>query len=222
MLIQRLLTLTFVLGFVLSAARADTMTFSSSSSFLAQLGAHITDDYSAPGYVNNGTGNTSVLTDAQMSVVIGETTYHSTGFPDFNLVSAAGTSSATYCTGCNGSFQLGFTSTTVGDSNGVFGVGFDVVFVSPMEYAFVTFGDSSTANYLLTFPGFFGITSTLEIKSIDVGLINGGTTTSNFAEIDNLTIGAPAVPEPAGWLLLATVSGLVGLLRLSGARRASR
>lgn len=217
MLIERLVTSTLVLGFVLSAAKADTMTFSTSSSFLAQLGAHITDDYSAPGYVTNGVGNTSELTDAQMSAVIGETTYHSTGFPNFNLVNSAGTPSATYCAGCNGSFQLGFTSTTVGDSNGVFGVGFDAVFVFPEVYAFVTFGDSTTASYLLTSPtSFFGITSTLEIKTIDVGSMDGSPTTEIFAQIDNLTIGAPAVPavpEPDGWLLLATVSSVVVLLR---------
>ena len=215
MLIQRLLTLAFVLGSVLPAAKADTMTFSSSSSLTAQLGATIFDDYSNPGYVKAGggaIGDTVILTDAQMTGVLGETTYTTTGFPDFNEVSPAGTSLATYCSGCNGSFELGFTQTSVGSSNGVFGAGFDVVIVSLNEYAFVTFGDGSTANYLLTTGTYFGITSTLGIKTIDVGLINGGTTTSNFAEIDNLTIGGPPVPEPAGWLLLATVTGMVALL----------
>jgi hypothetical protein len=215
MFIQRLLTLAFVLGSVLPAAKADTMTFPSSSSLIAQLGAHITDDYSNPGYATAAgvnIGDTAVLTDAQMTAVLGETTYTATGFPDFNLVSPAGTSFATYCTGCNGSFELGFTSTSVGSSNGVFGAGFDVVIVSPNEYAFVTFGDGSTANYLLKTGTYFGITSTLGIKTIDVGLINGGITTTNFAEIDNLTIGGPPVPEPAGWLLLATVTGMVALL----------
>jgi hypothetical protein len=214
MLIQRLLTLAFVLGSVLPAAKADT--FSSSSSLIAQLGAYITDDYSNLGYATAAgvaKGDTAILTDAQMTAVLGETTYTATGFPDFNLVSPAGTSTATYCTGCNASFELGFTSTSVGSSNGVFGVGFDVVIVSPNEYAFVTFGDGSTANYLLASQSYFGITSTLGIRTIDVGLKNGGTTTSNFAEIDNLTIGGPPVPEPAGWLLLATVVGLVALLR---------
>jgi hypothetical protein len=219
MLIQRLLTLAFVLGSVLPAAKADTMTFSSSSSLTAQLGATIFDDYSNPGYVKAGggaIGDTVILTDAQMTGVLGETTYTATGFLDFNEVSPAGTSLATYCSGCNGSFELGFTQTSVGSSNGVFGVGFDVVIASPNEYAFVTYGDGSTTtirNYLLTTGTYFGITSTLGIKTIDVGLIDGGTTTSNFAEIKNLTIGGPPVPEPAGWLLLATVVGLVALLR---------
>ncbi len=102
------------------------------------------------------------------------------------------------------------------------------IFASPDgdEFAFVTFGDGSTANYLLTTSTYFGITSTLGIKTIDVGLIDGGITgpdpsdpighPGNFAEIDNLTIGAAPVPEPAGWLLLATVTGLVALLRRNG------
>jgi hypothetical protein len=220
MLIQRLLTLAFVLGSVLPAAKADTMTFSSSSSFLAQLGSQFTDNYSNPGYFISG--DPAQLSDKDMSAVIGETTYHSTGFSDTNIVSS-GSPSGIYCAGCNGSFELGFTSTSVGSSNGVFGVGFDVVFASPGEYAFVTFGDGSTTtirNYLLTSGTYFGITSTLGIKAIDVGLINGGITPDptnpndpgNFGEIANLTIGAP-VPEPTGWLLLATVVGLVTLLR---------
>lgn len=220
MLMQRLITPVLVLGSVLSVAKADTMTFTSSNDLIAQLGTHITDDYSNVGYAIDGIGNTAQLTDAQMTAVLNETTYKATGFPDFNLVSSAGTSSATYCTGCNASFELAFTFTSVGSSNGVFGVGFDVVFASPDEYAFVTFGDGSTpANFLLTPQSYFGITSTRGIKNIDVGLINGGTTTSNFAEIDNLTIGAAPVPEPAGWLLLATVTGLVALLRRNRARR---
>lgn len=218
MLIQRLITPVLVFGFVLSVAKADTMTFTSSSSLIAQLGTHITDDYSNVGYAVNGIGNAAFLTDAQMTAVLNETTYKATASPFLNIVSSAGTSSATYCTGCNASFELGFTSTTVGSSTGVFGVGFDVVFASPDEWAFVTFGDGSTANYLLTTSTYFGITSTLGISTIDVGLINGGTTTTNFGEIDNLTIGA-AVPEPAGWLLLATISGLVALLRRNRALR---
>ncbi len=54
MLIQRLITPVLVLGFVLSVAKADTMTFTSSSSLIAQLGTHITDDYSDPGYAQHG------------------------------------------------------------------------------------------------------------------------------------------------------------------------
>lgn len=124
-----------------------------------------------------------------MSAVLGQTTYVTTGFPNHNLVNHAGTASADYCAGCNGSFSLGFTSTTVGNSSGVFGVGFDVLAASPDEFAFVTFGDASTANYSLSPTSFFGITSTLEIRSIDVGLRNRGATISNTVEIDNLTIG---------------------------------
>jgi hypothetical protein len=65
------------------------------------------------------------VTDRYENALLGETRYRSTGFADTNMVfSALGN---TYdCAGCNGSFELSFTSTSVGGSGGVFGVGLGI------------------------------------------------------------------------------------------------
>ena len=64
--------------------------------------------------------------------------------------------------------------------------------------AFITFGDGSTSNIALPEergcvprggPCFFGITSDLLVKSIHIGLPDGGATTSGSLIMDNLTIG---------------------------------
>ena len=49
---------------------------------------------------------------------------------------------------------------------------------------------------------FFGITSDLLISSIHLGLANGGTTQSGQFGMDNLTIGAQAVPDTTSTLSL--------------------
>lgn len=175
---------------------APTTLYSSRATFLGQLAASVTDDYSNAGYsfINN---------DAAMSAVLGETQYQSTGFFDLNLVFGQ-----TYCAGCNGSFLLDFTSTSVGGTNGVFGVGIDVTANSASlpYHAFITYGDNSTEDLLVSGAGtFWGLTSSLDIKSIHFGLAGGGTTTNGAFQIDNLTIGSDGtVPEPL-------TLGLVGL-----------
>src|SRR5688500_17216263 len=73
----------------------------------------VTDDYSNPGYVFS-------QDDVTMSAILGETDYMTTGFLNWNLVSGG-----YYCAGCNGSFELSFLTTTVGNAEGVNGVGVD-------------------------------------------------------------------------------------------------
>ena len=123
-----------VLAVVVAApAQAAPTFYNSRATFLSQLGASVTDDYSNPGYVFN-------QNNAVMSAVLGETDYFSTGFPNVNIVSGA-----TYCAGCNGSFRLDFTSTTVGGANGVFGAGVDIL-LNAGYFASIIYGDNTTDN----------------------------------------------------------------------------
>jgi len=199
-----------------ASANAVTTTYTDSTTFLAQLGASITDDYSAAGYV-------FYQSDAEMSAVLNETQYTATGFSELNTVFNS-PADPHYCAGCNGSFLLNFQSTSVGNASGVFGVGFDFANVGSNVpyYAFVTFGNGSTLDVALpitlNFPdnGYFGITSDLRIASIAFGLSGGGTTQLGSFAIDNLTIGAAspvdAIPLPAGLPLFASGLGALGLL----------
>lgn len=229
-LLRKLACGSLLLAFaVLTApASAAPTTYGSRTDLLGALGLTVTDDYSNPGY--SSSSSFTVLSDAQMSAVLGETDYTSTGFVDTNIVF-----SQTYCAGCNGSFRLSFTTTTVGGTDGVYGVGFDYNNVptfgesAPAPYvAFVTFGDNSTAEYTLSTsdffsspltPFFFGITAPELIRSIHLGLAGGGATQIGGFALDNLVIGsvANAVPEPSTLMLLA-----LGLLAMLGARRRSR
>jgi hypothetical protein len=195
----------------------DTTTYNSRDIFLNSVGPSVTDDYSSPGYGYD-------ISDAEMSAVFGQTQYRSTSFPNINLVSAERADPTAYCAGCNGSFDLIFTSTTLGNANGVYGAGFDIVineaFLGADASAIVTFGDGRRRDYALPtisygpYP-FWGITSDTEIKEIDVVGPDGLPSPSNdeptrqitFA-IDNLTIAAAqdasALPEPS----LGVLSGL--------------
>ncbi len=192
---------------VLSAvpAQAAPTFYNSRATFLSQLGTSVTDDYSNPAYV-------FIQSNAVMSAVLGETDYVTTGFANQNIVQ----SNQTYCAGCNGSFRLDFTSTSVGSANGVFGAGVDIDF--PTAYfALITYGDNSTSNIdLAGFPTFFGVTAPEDVKSIHFGLSNGGTTQAGGIAIDNLTIGGRGnpVPEPATLALLG-----FGLLGVAASRK---
>ncbi len=148
-----------------SSAVAATITYTNRATFEATLGTKVTDDYSSAGYNPDNNVNTfDLLSNAAMSAVLGETDYTTTGFPNFNIVADQDTN-ARYCAGCNGSFLLGFTTTSVGTASGVFGAGFDIrLNSSTLPYtAFVTFGDATTANFTLPFqtfgapPSFFSL-----------------------------------------------------------------
>jgi hypothetical protein len=185
-------------------AGATTTTYSDFGSFSAQLSSYLTDDYSDPNY-------DFINSNAAMTAVLGETRYESTGFNNLNIVESIDD----YCAGCNGSFKLYFDATSYGTSNGVFGVGMDIVYNFETQYdAFVTFGDNSTVNYAHVALGFFGLTSDLGIKSIAFGPNGGQSTTGGSFGIDNLTIGSgsgvAAVPEPASWALMISGFGLIG------------
>ncbi|NES19035.1 MAG: PEP-CTERM sorting domain-containing protein [Symploca sp. SIO3E6] len=190
--------------------------FSDRSTFESQLDNFIVDDYSNPGYLagDNFDGiNFDSHTDTNISSIIGETQYTTTGFDNNNLI-AGQPGAPYYCAGCNGSFLLDFTSTSVGNSSGVSGVGFDIEGTAEDvfgNFAFVTFGDGSSDNFFLPerVDEFWGITSDLLISSIHFGLEDGGANTDNDVQrmaLDNLTIGssetATSVPEPASTLAL--------------------
>ncbi|NER47046.1 MAG: PEP-CTERM sorting domain-containing protein [Symploca sp. SIO1A3] len=192
--------------------------FSDRSIFESQLDNLIVDDYSNPGYSAGDEFNISVFdihSDANMSSILGETQYTTTGGTDNNFIPGQ-PGDPYYCAGCNGSFLLDFTSTSVGNSSGVSGVGFDIEGTAEDvfgTFAFVTFGDGSSDNFFLPerVDEFWGITSDLLISSIHFGLENGGTNTDNNVQrmaLDNLTIGsretATSVPEPASTLALLT------------------
>jgi hypothetical protein len=148
--------------------------------FQSDITFTVTDDYSNPAYV-------FIQSDAQMSAVIGETDYMSTGFMNLNIVSGG-----TYCAGCNGSFELSFQTTTVGNALGVNGVGMNIVFQDPGNpyFAYITFADGTTANIQLPGGGsFWGVAAPERIERIHFGLSMGGTTQGGSFGIDNLIVG---------------------------------
>lgn len=167
-----------------TAGRAEAATptyYNNLPAFQADITSTVTDDYSNPGYAGNQ-GN------AAMNAVIGETDYMTTGFANWNLIVGA----SHYCAGCNGSFELSFQTTSVGNAIGVNGVGMSVEAhdVGMPYYAFITFGDGTTANIVLPAAGtFWGVAAPERIESIHIGLSNGASTTGGYFEMDNLIIG---------------------------------
>ena len=215
--VKLLATSVLALPFLTSFSNAAT-TFTDRSAFEQTLGSSITDDYEDPGYTGGATY--PFFDDATMSAVLGQTDYRSTAFSDNNIVSDYGSGNHIYCAGCNGTFELGFTTTSVGSSDGVYGVGFNYRNSGEPAYlAFVTFGDGSTENFSLGlnsgFETFFGLTSDTFIKSVHIGLVGGGTTFYGNFQIDNLTIGAVSViPLPAGLPLFGAGLAIVSFISL--------
>jgi hypothetical protein len=214
----------YVAGAAISCLAASSFAaptvYSDRSSFMSAVGTTVTDNYTNPGY--SIPAGQAALSDAAMSAVLGQTTYTTTGFSNWNNVNS---NLGLYCSGCNASFRLGFTSTSVGNSSGVYGMGFDI-YISYGFYAYVTYGDDSTSSlampYSINNGDFFGLTSANGIKSVNFGLANGGAVPggiTGYLQIKNLTVaGAPApaapVPEPESYTML-----LAGLATMGGIAR---
>jgi len=197
---------TITLLFVTIQANAGII-FNDQADFENSITNAIVDDYSNAEYKY-------INTDLEMSSVLGETVYRSTQFIDHNIVDSLDF----YCAGCNGSFFLDFTSTSIGNYEGVYGVGFNYFnYVPSTFYAFITYGNGSTESVLLNevplynpLEAFIGITSELKISYISIGLENGENTNIGNVGIDNLTIGTSIpVPEPSTFAIFAI--GIIGL-----------
>lgn len=223
--------LSLLVGFGLAymgVANSAVITYSSRAAFLGVVGTSITDDYSAAGYQAGDDLDlpyADIHSNAHMSSVLGETRYQSTGFNDLNIIAEITYGVVGYCAGCNGSFLLDFTSTSIGTSTGVYGVGLDFYNADPQTpySAFVTYGDGTTQNFALPLNpsgvplsmNFFGLTVDQAIRSMHIGLANGGATMDGAFGMDNLTIAAAkSLPEPETLGLLALAAALLGFSRL--------
>jgi len=184
-----------------SAVQAATLYYNITN-FESQLDRQIVDDYERDGYLAGDTFDGTHLdihTDTSMSNILSETKYETTRFKHHNLIVSRGAGHR-YCAGCNGSFGLDFTQTSIGNTLGIFGASFEV-FASPDYLARVTFGDGSQESFSFasTTSNFWGITSEKRIQRIFFST-NDALPQSNhsFVEIDNLTIGSAAIARPVG------------------------
>jgi hypothetical protein len=188
------------------AAEAATL-FSNRTLFLNVLSASLTDDYQNTAYDHPDNPNES-FSDAAMGGIFGQAKYKTTGLTDRNIVERQG-SQRFYCAGCNGSFRLDFTGTSIGPPSGVRAVGLNVIAnQAGFPYvAFVTYGDGTTENFPLPVKNsqtrtpttvFWGITSTKPISSIHFGGSGGAAVTAGSFALDNLTIGAPTDSDGDG------------------------
>jgi hypothetical protein len=176
------------------------ISFNSRPTFVSAGGVLLTDDYEDPDYGAN-------MFDDAMSGVKGLTQYKTTSQINADEVIAFGNQHV-YAGGfTSGSFQLDFTAPSLGGS-GVHAVGFDYINDTVNPYvAFVTFADGSSQNFTLharpfappPLPDFFGLTSSLAITQVHLGLLNGGATQSNLFAIDNLSVSAPTAGGAAFW-----------------------
>ena len=205
------------------AGVANAVIFNDRIPFEATLGVSITDDYSSPGYAAGDRFDFptfDIHSNANMSAIFGETRYTTTGNPNNNIIGGQRQGDPYYCAGCNGSYLLDLTATSIGTANGVFGVGLDVLIEEELvagTTAFVTYGDGTTENFVIpglpdvTTDQFWGITDPRLITSIAFGLPSGVPSGTTRMAQDNLTIGTQAVvlPEPSAILLFGL--GLAGL-----------
>lgn len=192
-------------------ASSATTVYTNRSSFEAQLKDIVVDDYEHPAYQFK-------MTDAQMNAVRNETRYTSTLFYNTSLIPEYENGQHGYCAGCNGSYKMDFSATSISQSGGVFGVGIDYVSNGEAATVSVRYADGTSENIALTSTewGFFGLTSSLMIQSLAFGVADGADASKMYLMQDNLSIGQSiaAVPEPAEALMLSA-----GLLAIAVARR---
>lgn len=190
--------------------------YSTLSNFLSGTGATLTDDFSNAGYgYSNSTPN--VLTDAEMSAVLGQTAFQAITLPNKNTVGLLSFDRSSYCVGCNGDFKLDFTSTAYTEDGGVYGVGLDFLLVKSSEDEAqkdvriqITYGngdreqttvspigyDYQTGTYSET-SQFWGVTDTRQIESIKIGDIQHVIIIDNLIIADSSGAFSPVFPKSA-------------------------
>jgi len=190
--------------------------FSDRQFFTLGTGISITDDYENSNYH-------TVMSDSEMSAVLGETTYFTYGgnIADYNnIIPGFGVDGGhSYCSLCYGSFRLSFDNTSLISAGGIYGLGMDITVnygaIPFYKYtANITFGDGYISSFELpyvvpNYPAypiyqFWGITSDLGIHSIDLISYSSSGVDRTFLHIDNLTIAASPVPVPPLFVLILT------------------
>lgn len=167
-----------------STANAAVVTYADQASFEAAVTDVVTDTFEEPEYqFINSAADMQALSNGNIG-------YESTYFaePNWNIVV-----SGNLCWGCNGSGQVLLDETTLGTSDGVFGFAADIqVNQNDGVYAFVTFGDGTTENFLLdSGPSYFALTADELIASVHFGGLDGAPATSG--EMDQLQLGSVSI-----------------------------
>jgi hypothetical protein len=195
-------TLLFGLALVLNAAIAQAVPtyYTDRASFLGAVGASITDDYSGypPQWVT--------LTNAEMSAVLGETSYESLSFQDLNIVGDVyihgdGTN---YCAGCNGNFRLTFDNTSLTVGGGVFGIAVDIVLHTSRHSAIGDVIPDDTVADGTVLVEFTDGTVDQVIVPADIGFFGPETFFLGFTDdrgIKSLTIGTEPIPLRHSWVI---------------------
>ena len=183
-----------------ASAFATTTTYTSSSSFMAQVNAgSYTEGFN--GWVSDPPSGALVFSS-------GSFTYSAFATSDLYLTAGfLGTSQI------NQALTINFTSGNVTAIGGNF-------FATDLNDAFqavsltVTLSDGTVTTFTPTSiaDGFRGFTSTSTITSLTISAPGQ----SLYAGLDNLTVGVSAVPEPANWALMG-----LGLAGVVAARRRS-
>lgn len=193
-----------VLCVVLSAVVYAAPTYYSTlSSFNAAVATTVTDDYSSAGYQYTST-TPDILTNTEMDAVFLQSDYSPITHADLNIVGYLSHDRSSYCSGCNGDFQLDFDNTSVTINGGVYGVGFDTYLIKSSDdqpqkdlAIIITYANGEREQTSITAIGydhttgqfnetsqFWGVTDSRGIASLRIGDIQ------QFVIIDNLIVGS--------------------------------